>query len=214
MFRAPLHVTGFGTKIVPRVPFVVSFRPPKMAVEHEGAMVVFGPSGGGLGFSPLGGASVEDVTADIAEYPNVPVYAVHTEDVHFPVVDRVKVFSTPEEAGWPFELQLDDATDAEEMLHVRGPLDAPLDLERAMAGTRVLGGGQVAKQNGSARWSEHVYEASGGAWRQRLYATTVASCQQLGVTFDFVVTAQSPADRADSVFALADRVVAALASQR
>src|SRR5687767_14074832 len=63
------YVTAHGSRIVPRAPFVISFRPPRFLVEHEGRAVAFGPVEGGLGFNPLGGASVEDVTSDVAEYP-------------------------------------------------------------------------------------------------------------------------------------------------
>jgi hypothetical protein len=76
-----LYVTAFGTKIVPRVPFVLSFRPPRLLLEHGGKAVVFGVAGDGqLGFSPVRDAKVDDVTLDVTEFPPVPVFALYTEN--------------------------------------------------------------------------------------------------------------------------------------
>lgn len=38
-----IHIKGWGTQIVPRVPFVMSFRPPRLLLEHDGRAVMFGP---------------------------------------------------------------------------------------------------------------------------------------------------------------------------
>ena len=188
-----------------------------MTIAHEGAAVMFGPGVDGyLGFSPLDGATVDDVAVDVEELPKVPVYAVYTEHLCFPVVCDVNLFSTPEETAWPFELQLADAASADEMVHVRGPFGAPHDLERAMAGTRVVDSGSVARLDrdlgGISSWAEHEYQYQDATWRQRLYATSVASRRRLGQTHHVVVTAQAPAERAEAVFALADRLVAGLGS--
>ena len=106
-----VFVTGYGSLIVPRAPFVLTFRPPRFLVEHGGKAVAFGATDGGLGFNPLKGASVEDVTLDVAEYPPVPVFSLHTKHFAFPIDTPTKVFSTSAEAGWRFELQLESASD-------------------------------------------------------------------------------------------------------
>lgn len=207
-----LSVTGYGTRLVPREPCVLSFPPPKLLVEHDDKAVVFGEHAGALGASPLGGASVDDVIEELGEYPNVPLFALSTEDYGFPVIERVKVFSTDDD--WPFELTLEDAEEPDEVLHIRGPLDAALDLAGAMRGTEVVGNGTVEKDNGRARWSEHAYEIDGAPWRQRLYAVTLFSTQKLGVEHHYVLTAQCPAGRAKAVFGLADRIAGDLGSVR
>jgi hypothetical protein len=113
-----VYVTGYGSKLVPRVPFCVSLRPPKVAIECGANVVFFGPAGDGLGFSPQGSASVEDVTLDITEYPQVPIYALHTRHFSVPVTDRVNVYSADETSGHSFEVQLADVAHREEMLWV------------------------------------------------------------------------------------------------
>ncbi len=211
---ASVHVTAFGSRIVPRVPFVLSFRPPRFLVEHQGKAVAFGPLNDWLGVNPLGGASVEDVALDVAEYPPVPILALHTEHFAFPVGERVKVFSTHEEAGWPFELQLESASDADEMLHIRGPLPTAVDPRRQANGLKLLREGRIDTATGRAAWTEWHYDHRGKPWRQRFYAVALLSTRHLGVEHPFAVTAQAALERSGELFSFADKVVGGLASQR
>jgi hypothetical protein len=206
-----LSLTGYGSRLVPRVPFVVWMRPPKIHIQHTEHAVSFGPAGNELGFAPVGSSSVEDVVEEPGMYPNVPLWILHTGQYHFPIVNPVTLYSSG--GDWPFELTLEDAQDRGEMLHVRGPLGAPLDLSAAMRGTNVTAEGTVAKHNGTARWSEHTYEHAGAPWRQRLYALALFSVSKLGVEHPFVLTAQAPAGRAESVFALADDIAKGIGSE-
>src|SRR5262245_3679190 len=212
-----VYVTAYGSKVVPRVPFVLSFRPPRLLVEHKGKGVVFGVAGDGrLGFSPLEDATVEDVTVDVSEYPPVPIFGLYTANFSFPIEARAKVFSVPSETAWPFELQLESApsTDTDEMLHVRGPLNSPLDLLRAPASMKALADGTLEKRNGTAAWREWEYANQGGPWRQRLYAVSLLSTRSLNVQFSYAVTAQCRAERRDEVFAFADQLVVSIGSQQ
>lgn len=183
-----------------------------MLVEHDRRGVVFGESNGALGFSPLGDAKVEEVTLALDDVPPIPLFVLHTAHFALPVTARVKVFSTPDEAGWPFELQLDDATTVDEMLHVRGPLAAAASLSAAQPTMKVLGDGQVAKDDGHAHWREWEYVHENAVWRQRLYAVALGSAAHLGIQHHFVVTAQCPADRRKDLFAFSDACVAAMRS--
>lgn len=208
-----VYVTAHGTKVVPRAPFVLSFRPPRLLVEHGGKAVVFGVADDGrLGFSPLGDASVEDVTWEVSDYPAVPVFALHTDDFSFPVEARAKVFSVPDEIAWPFELQLESAasTDSDEMLHVRGPLDLPWDLSRAPASMKAMAEGTLTKQNGTATWKEWEYANQGSSWRQRIYAVSLSSVRSMGTHFSYAVTAQCRSERRAEVFGFADQLVASM----
>ncbi len=209
-----VYVTAHGSRVVPRAPFVISFRPPRFLVEHEGRAVAFGPVEGRLGFNPLGGASVEDVTSDVAEYPPVPIVALHTEHFAFPVGERVKVFSTPEEVAWPFELQLESASDADEMLHIRGPLPAAVDPHQQANGLTLLREGRIDTATGRAAWTEWQYDHRGRPWRQRFYAVALLSTRHLGVEHPFAVTAQAALERSGELFSFTEKVVEGLASQR
>ena len=212
-----VYVIAYGTKIVPRAPFVLSFRPPHLLVEHSGKAVVFGVDGEGrLGFSPLRDATVEDVTVEVSEYPSVPTFALYTENFSFPIEVRAKVFSTPSETAWPFELQLESApsTDADEMVHIRGPLNSPLDLSRGPASMQGVADGTLEKQNGTVAWREWEYAHQGGSWRQRLYAVSLFSTRSLNVHFPFAVTAQCRVERRDEVFKFADQVAVSIGSQQ
>ena len=212
-----VFVVAHGSQVIPRVPFVLSFRPPRLLVEHEGRAVVFGVADDGLlGFSPLGDASVEDVTVDVAECPPVPLFALCTENFSFPIQARAKVFSVPDETPWPFELQLESASnaDVDEMLHVRGPLDSPLNLSQAQASMKVVADGTIEKANGTASWREWAYDNNGNDWRQRLYAVSLSSVGSVTTRFSYAVTAQCSAARRDEMFGFADQVVASMSSQR
>src|SRR5262249_16252171 len=151
---------------------------------------------------------------DVEEYPRVPAYSVHTEHFAFPAVERIKIFSAPPETGWTFEVALEDASDPSEMLWFRGPFDRPLDLAQAMHGTRVVATRVVEKRSGTASWSEHEYRHHDSVWRQRLYAVTLFSQQRFDAKYEFVVTAQCKLERTAPLFALADRIVRDVASER
>ena len=209
-----MFVTGYGSLIVPRAPFVLTFRPPRFLVEHGGKAVAFGATEGRLGFNPLKGASVEDVTLDVAEYPPVPVFSLHTEHFAFPIDTPTKVFSTSAEAGWRFELQLESASDTDEMVHVRGPLSGSVDLSHAPDGMRAVEHGRVEKKNGSAAWKEWEYARQGQPWHQRLYAVALLSTRKLGLEHHFAVTAQCAAQRRQDLFSFSDKLVAWLSSQQ
>jgi hypothetical protein len=200
--------------LVPRAPFTLTFRPPKLSIEHAGKAVIFGPGpDGGLGFNPLQGASVEDVTSDISEYPPSPIMTLSTEHFDFAVGSEAKVFSTVEGAQWPFELVLGSATAPEEMLHVRGPLTPPVDLSLPDAGMKEVGAGQIEKTAGRADWKEWAYPQQEHPWRQRLYRVALSSARSLGVEHLFVLTAQCPLERHGEVFAFADELVSSMRSR-
>jgi hypothetical protein len=207
-----VFVTGYGSRIVPRSPFVLSFRPPRFFLEHEGKAVAFGPADGGLGFKPLGNASVEDVALDVAEYPPVSVFGLHTEHCQFPVETPSKIFSTPDDTAWPFELQLEDASDSDEMVHIRGPLPSPVDLSKAPDAMKAVLEGRIEKNNGLAVWKEWEYAEQGRPWRQRLYSVALLSTRSLGVERHFAVTAQCASERREALFPFSDKLVAALSS--
>ncbi|MDB4957451.1 MAG: hypothetical protein JWO36_5020 [Myxococcales bacterium] len=207
-----LYITGYGSKLVPRVPFCVTFRPPKIAVETGAKVVFFGPAGDGLGFSPKGDATVEDVTVDLTEYPSVPIYSVHTQDFAVPVTDHVKVYSALETSGHSFEVQLADAAHRDEMLWVEGPLSVPLDLQNAAGTLEVVDEGTVEKSNGAARWRECRYVLDGSTWHKRFYALMLLSTKELGVEIRLALLAQCPAPRRTTMFDLSDRWAAALTS--
>jgi hypothetical protein len=196
-----LFITGFGGKVAPRLPFAVSFRPPKMLLAHGGKQALFGPVGDGLGFTQ----NVDEVAEHVGEYPNVPVYAVYTRHFYFPVTVPFTLSSVIGRP-WPFELQLENPGHADEMLFIRGPLEQPLALPSAMGTMRVVGSGSITKNNGAARWSEGEYAVQGATWRQRLYALTLFSTQRLGEEHPFALIAQCPVERADTVFAASDAI--------
>jgi hypothetical protein len=207
-----IAVTAYGSRVTLRSPFVLTFRLPRLLVEHSGKAVVFGEANGLLGFNPLGAATVEDVTIAIDEYPRVPLFALHTEHLSVPMVANAKVFSTPAETAWPFELQLENPAHADEMMHVRGPLPSPLDLSKGPPSMTPVAEGAVAKRNGESHWREWEYSFDARPWRQRLYDVALASTHQLGARLHFTVTAQCPLERREPVFAFADRLTADLAS--
>jgi hypothetical protein len=208
-----LYVTGYGSKLVPRVPFCLSFRPPKLAIESGDNVVFFGPAGDGLGFSPKGAATVEDVTLDITEYPRLPTYSVHTQHFGFPVTDHVNVYSATETSGHSFEVQLADAAHRDEMLWVQGPFAGPLDLTHATGSLVTVAEGTVEKSNGAVRWRECQYPLDGSTWHKRFYALTLFSTRRLGIEHHFALLAQCPAPRTAAVFEWADRWGAALSSE-
>ena len=212
--RHDVRVTGYGSHVVPRVPFVLSFRPPRFLVEHEGKAVAFGPVDGGLGFNPLGDASVEDVTLDVSGVPPVPVLGLHTEHLHFPIELPSKVFSTPIDFAWPFELQLEGASDSDEMVHIRGPLPSSVDLGKTPDSMRTVVEGRIDKNNGLAPWKEWEYAHQGRPWRQRFYSVTLRSTRSLHIEHYFAVTAQCVSDRREELFSFSDRLVAALSSNQ
>jgi hypothetical protein len=207
-----LYITGYGSKLVPKLPFCVSFRPPRLAIEHGTKAVWFGPAGDGLGFAPIGDATVEDVTSDIAEYPRVPIYALHTPHFGVPVTDRVTVYSA-DAPGRSFEVQLEDAAHRDEMLWIQGPILAALDLQAATGALEVVGEGTVEKHDGAARWRECLYSFEAGIWHQRVYALTLLSTSKLGVEHHLALLAQCPAPRRLAMFELSDRWAAWLGSE-
>lgn len=209
----PLFVTGHGSKLVPRAPFILSFFPPKLAIESGGKAVFFGPAGSGLGFGPKGNARVEDVTLEISEYPNVPVYSVHTCDFAFPVTDGARMFSCPDGASHSFELALEGATDDNEMVWIEGPLAGTLDLENATRNFEVLGIGTIEKPDGDVRWREYQYDVGQTRWRKRLYAVTLASRKHFGKDHHFALSAQAPLSRGPELFACADRIARGMSSE-
>ena len=208
-----LYITGYGSKLVPRVPFCVTVRPPKITIECGGKVVFFGPAGDGLGFAPNGDATVEDVTLDVTEYASVPVYSVHTQHFAVPVTDYVIVYSANETSGRSFEVQLSDAEHRDEMLWVQGPFSEPVDLQSTSGALRVVDEGTVEKTNGAARWRECTYTLDGAAWHKRFYAVTLLSTKKLGAQHYFALLAQCPAPRVRTMFDLSDRWVAALRSE-
>lgn len=209
-----VRVTGYGTQVAPRVPFVVSFRPPRFLVEHGGKAIAFGPVDGGLRFNPVGDASVEEVTLEVSEYPAVPVLGLHTEHLHFPIELPSKVFSTPSDIAWPFELQLESASDSDEMVHIRGPLPSSVDLGKAPDSMRAVVEGWIDKNNGLASWKEWEYTHLGRPWRQRLYSVALRSTRSLHVEHYFAVTAQCVSGRREELFSFSDKLVAGLSSNQ
>jgi hypothetical protein len=210
-----LYFTGYGSMLVPRVPFSARVRPPKLVLECGSKVVWFGPAGDGLGFAPEGDATVEDVTLDVEERASAEMYSLETADYGVPVTDAVTIFSADPASGHSFEAQLDDATAVDEMLWIQGPFDdGPLDLGRATGTLEVMGEAIVGKRNGTARWRETRYEIAGTAWRKRFYAVTLFSTGRLDVEFYFALLAQAPETRCSALFDLADRWAGALGSRR
>jgi hypothetical protein len=208
-----IYITGHGSKLVPRMPFCVTFRPPKIAIECGTKVVFFGPADDGLGFSAKDDATVEDVTLDIMEYPSVPVYCVHTQHFAVPVTDNVVVYSADEKSGRSFEVQLSDAADRDEMLWVQGPLSVALDLQNVSGALHVVDEGTVAKHNGEVRWRECQYMIDDTIWHKRFYAVTLPSTKKLGADSYFAFLAQCSSSRRKATFDLSDRWVGALNSQ-
>jgi hypothetical protein len=208
-----LYITGYGSKLVPRVPFCVSFRPPKVAIECGSKAVVFGPAGDGLGFSPNGDATVEDVAVEVTECPTIPIYSVSTQHFSVPVVDQVNVYSTPEASGWSFEVQLADAAHRDEMFWIQGPFWQALDLQNAVGTLNVVDEGTVEKHNGSARWRECKYSFDSAIWHKRFYALSLLSTKKLDVAYEFALLAQCPAARRTTMFELTDRWAIGLSSE-
>jgi len=208
-----LYITGYGSKLVPRVPFCVTVRPPKVAIECGDKAVFFGPAGDGLGFSPKGDATVEDVTLDVTEYPRVPIYSLHTQHFAVPVTDQLKVYSADEASGHSFEVQLLDAEHPDEMLWVQGPFSQALDLQSATGALRVVDEGAVEKRNGAAQWRECQYALDGSTWHKRFYSVTLFSTKKLGAAHHFALLAQCPAPRRTTMFEVSDRWVVALGSE-
>ncbi len=158
----------------------------------------FGPAGDGLGCSPKGDATVEDVTLDIMEYPSVSIYSLHTEHFAVPVSDHVTVYSADETSGRSFEVQLSDAVDRDEMLWIQGPSSVALDLETAAGALHLVDEGTVEKSNGAARWRECEYALGDTTWHKRFYAVTLRSTKKLGAEYHFALLAQCPAPRRTS----------------
>jgi hypothetical protein len=208
-----LFITGYGSKLVPRVPFVMTFRPPTLVIESGPKLVFFRPAGDGLGFSPQGDATVGDVTLDVGEYPRLPIYSLHTQHFGAPVTDHVKIYSAPETSGHSFEVQLADAAHVDEMLWIQGPFSMPLDLRQATGDLEVVDEGIVEKHVGAAWWRECSYTLDGVAWRKRFYAVTLLSTQRLGVEIYFALLAQCPTQRRATMFELSDRWAATLGSE-
>lgn len=208
-----LYITGYGSKLVPRVPFCVTVRPPTIAIECGGKAVFFGPAGEGLGFSPKGDATVEDVTLDVTECASLPIYSVHTQHFAVPVTDHVVVYSADASSGRSFEVQLSDAEHRDEMLWVQGPFSEVVDLQSTSGALRAVDEGTVVKSDGAARWRECTYTFDGAAWHKRFYAVTLFSTKKLGVEHYFALVAQCPAPRRSTMFDLSDRWVAALGSE-
>jgi hypothetical protein len=205
-----LYITGYGSKLVPRPPFCVAFRPPTIAIETRAKVVFFGPAGDGLGFSVRDDATVEDVTLDITEYPRVPIYSLHTPQFAVPVTDPVNCYSADPTSGRSFEVQLADATHRDELLWVQGPFSRELDLHDVTGTLAVIDEGAVEKGNGAARWRECRYEVDGDTWHKRFYALTLCSTETLGVHHHLALLAQCPASRRAAMFDLSDRWAAAL----
>ena len=208
-----LYITGYGSKLVPRPPFCLAFRPPQLAIERGSKVAFFGPAGDGLGFSADGNATIEDVALEVADCPSVPMYSMHTQEFSVPVTDAVNVYSAPDTSGRLFEVQPADAAHRDEMLWIEGPLSRPHDLQSAVGSLRVVDEGLLEKVNGSARWRECQYAFDGGSWHKRFYALSALSTKKLGVAHHFALLAQCHAPRRATTFDLSDRWAIALGSE-
>jgi hypothetical protein len=208
-----LFVTGYGTRLVPRSPFVLTFHPPRVLIQHQAKALAFGPVEGQLGFIRLDNSQLEDVLVEVDDDPPIPILALHTEHLDVPIEIPVKAFSTPEHCAWPFELQLEDTSERDEMVHIQGPFSTSADLTLSPESMRGVAEAQQRDAHIGIFWREWEYAHDGRPWRQRLYAIELPSTRSPRALHHFVVTAQCPSARRAQLFGFADRLTGALRSR-
>lgn len=144
----------------------------------------------------------EHVLAKIVAVPYEPGWRIQTPAYTFAWPKGLKLWSA--EASWGFEItRIDGPTD--ELIYLQGPFpDGALPAPEALVaeGMTEHARGTSAAVLGDASWIEIAYDAEGSAWRQRRYF--VAADDDGG---QFLVTAQSPAERSAEMFAFADEIV-------
>lgn len=188
-------LVGYGSRLVPRVPFEVArpFDDERVVLMHHGAdgnpsVLVDDQSRFALGKNT---ASIADALAFCEPDETAGAgWQVMTQHVVMPFPIGLTLWSTPFEHAWPFELTLPGGPDAE-MIHLRGPFDA-LDVE-GLVQDQV----QVVARNALPAGEQVTvgYAVDGVAWQQWLGVV-----RPWGDATAMLLTAQAPAERASALF--------------
>ncbi len=209
-------VTGFGSVIVPLVPFEVVRRVDdvRIMVAHHGGsgvrsiLIAPDPSGGPTQMA-LGRdtTSLGEVVAFAEEAPFEPRWRLVTRDYSAAWPAGSTVWSTPNEVDWAFEITA-RGEQGDEVVYVQGPWPAhTAPTLEALIGAGMSPGqrGPLASPAGQGSWLDLHYNHQGARWVQRRLLVPLA---QNTVA---LVTAQALATGVGGALAAASELATTLA---
>jgi hypothetical protein len=214
-------IVGHGSRIVPRVPYEMAYRPDgiSIVVAHHSEigirnlMIAPDPSAaGGPGAAPTSVAlgpnttAASDVLAFTEETRFSPEWSIVTQ--HYTCVwpKGTTLWSTPFEIGWAFELTVGDSS-GDAMIYVQAPLPPAQSLTLdALIGDGMRAGAREKMEGaaGTGEWIELHYAVADAAWLQRRHI------MPLGEEEFALVTSQGPEASAAAEFGVAAEVARTL----
>lgn len=219
---AKAWVAGYGSLIVPIVPYELAYRPDgvRIVIAHHGGEGVRSvmiapdpkatsrksatPTGVALGPSTT---QASDVLATIEEVDFAPHWTIVTRSYTCAWPRGSTLWSTPHEIPWAFELTL-GAEEPDAMTYVQAPLSSAEcpSLESLIARSMEVGGrDELEGVEGVGEWLDLRYAMEGISWIQRRYR------MPLGADTVALVTSQAPEGATQAAFDAAGQVASSLA---
>jgi hypothetical protein len=169
-------LVGYGTLLVPRVPFEVGGTSAELddlvVVHHtapslKSARIAPSSTGCGLQLAP-GTTSIDDVALELSQVDVPAGWWLELDALAVPRPPGVTLWSVPAETAWAAELTLPGGA-RDEMAYLLGPFtaeQAPVPEALVGAGTIVVADERREGPQGSVRMVELSYQHEGQAFRQ------------------------------------------------